>query len=66
MINESNRIQFERGVIEYAQVFVFESDRKKFLNTATSSLKDYIDKYSNLPYSLLVFCGEIQRKTYLD
>lgn len=66
MINESNRIQFERGVIEYAQVFVFESDRKKFLNTATSSLKDYIYKHSNLPYSLLVFCGEIQRKTYLD
>jgi len=62
MINESNRIQFERGVIEYAGKnfegpFVFA-----FLKTASTELNKYISKHDCLPNSLLKFCNKTNQK----
>jgi len=62
MINESNRIQFEKGIIEYAWL-VEEPRRKLFLTIAAAKLKEEIYKYKILPTSLLGFCSEIESET---
>jgi hypothetical protein len=65
IINDGDRIQFERGIMEYAWL-VEETRRKLFLTIAATKLKEEIRKYKTLPISLLDFCSEIERETIIS
>ena len=62
VINDGDRIQFERGIMEYAWL-IEEPRRRLFLTIAAAKLKEKIYKYKILPASLLEFCSEIESET---